>query len=49
VRAQASADRRAVLSGIAAAAPMLLAGNALALIPDDEDEELILKAKANRK
>ena len=38
------------LGGLLAAAPVLLsASRALALIPDDDDEELIEKARSNRK
>lgn len=40
---------RRALAGLFAAAPVLLtASGALALIPDDDDEELVEKARANR-
>lgn len=42
--------QRRALAGMLAALPVLLpASRALALLPDDDDEELIEKAKANRK
>lgn len=40
-------DRRALLAATAAA-PMFLVPRAWALIPDEEDEELLERAKANR-
>jgi hypothetical protein len=41
---------RRALAGMLAAAPVLFsAASALALIPDDDDEDLIEKARANRK
>jgi hypothetical protein len=41
---------RRALAGLLAAVPVLLpASRALALIPDDDDEDLIEKARANRK
>ena len=46
----APALSRRALVGLLAAAPVLLsASRALALIPDDDDEELIEKARSNRK
>ena len=42
--------QRRSLAGLLAAAPVLLpASRALALLPDDDDEELVEKAKAGRK
>ncbi len=51
VRAAAAPEQlsRRALAGFLAAAPVLLpASRALALIPDDDDEELVEKARANR-
>lgn len=51
VRAAAEPEQlsRRALAGFLAAAPVLLpASRALALIPDDDDEELVEKARANR-
>ncbi|KAL4430624.1 hypothetical protein ABPG75_005880 [Micractinium tetrahymenae] len=54
VRAAAGEDAelavpRRALAGLLAAAPVLLpASRALALIPDDDDEELVERARANR-
>lgn len=46
--AELAVPRRA-LAGLLAAAPVLLpASRALALIPDDDDEELVERARANR-
>ncbi|KAK9823778.1 hypothetical protein WJX72_005437 [[Myrmecia] bisecta] len=45
----AALSRRAVASALAGLPILLGASKALALIPDDDDEELIEKAKANRK
>eukprot|EP01025_Chloroclados_australasicus_P022768 TRINITY_DN2333_c0_g4_i1.p1 TRINITY_DN2333_c0_g4~~TRINITY_DN2333_c0_g4_i1.p1 ORF type:complete len:229 (+),score=37.69 TRINITY_DN2333_c0_g4_i1:99-689(+) len=44
----ADASRRRFMGSIALGAPLLSARSALALIPDDDDEELVEKAKANR-
>jgi hypothetical protein len=42
--------QRRTLAGLLAAAPVLLpASRALALLPDDDDEELVERAKAGRK
>jgi hypothetical protein len=49
-RAQREAiDRRAALSALALLPAAFYAPRALALIPDEEDEEMVEKAKANRK
>lgn len=51
VRAAAAPEQlsRRALASLLAAAPVLLpASRALALIPDDDDEELVEKARANR-
>ncbi|PRW57870.1 thylakoid lumenal kDa chloroplastic [Chlorella sorokiniana] len=51
VRAAAAPEQlsRRALAGFLAAVPVLLpASRALALIPDDDDEELVEKARANR-
>ena len=46
---QPAAVSRRALAGLLAAVPVLLpASRALALIPDDDDEELVEKARANR-
>ena len=42
-------DRRSALSALALFPAVFFAPKALALIPDEEDEELVEKAKANRK
>lgn len=48
--AEAARVSRRALASLLAAAPVLLpASRALALIPDDDDEELVEKARANRK
>eukprot|EP00873_Tetraselmis_striata_P007277 jgi/Tetstr1/427541/TSEL_017667.t1 len=51
VRAAASpqVSRRTAASLLALPAALVFPGKGLALIPDDDDEELVLKAKANRK
>lgn len=46
--AATSRSRRNVLGLTLLAAP-LFSGAAMALIPDDDDEEMVEKAKANRK
>lgn len=42
-------ERRDVLAFVAGLPVLAVAGSAQALIPDDDDEQLVEKAKANRK
>jgi len=47
-RADGSVGRRAVAGSLGIAAPILAARNAMAILPDDDDAELLEKAKARR-
>jgi hypothetical protein len=43
------ASRRSLAAGMLAVPALLSAGSAWALIPDDDDEDLVKKARANRR
>jgi hypothetical protein len=48
IAARAAAPSRRTLVGSITGVSLLTAGSAHALIPDDDDEEMVNKAKANR-